>query len=179
MLRVLLVGCAVGLLWSGQRQGELPDDGFDDRFPVRAQRPTPDAGLPTEPPVRVVAPVVESGRSNPCDGVTPQEQLSCPLTGRVTAVERFSQGVRLQVRRGPPVEQLRNQLICQLSQAAVNPDAPPACTFLDSNLNVIVRAQGKGATAVELRPAPPDETKLGLLQERVETAFPDARKSKR
>jgi hypothetical protein len=181
MLRVLVVGCAVGLLWFGQpaRQGEWPDDGFDDRFPLRAEAPKPDAGLAREPPVRVIAPVVPGGRANPCDGVPPQDQLSCPLVGRVTAVERTSQGVRLVVRRGPPVGQLRNQLICQQSQAAVRPDEPPACSFLDPELTVIVRDQGNGTTAVELRQTPPDAAKVGLLQERVETAFPAARRSRR
>jgi hypothetical protein len=174
-----LVGCAMGLLWFGQRQGELPDDGFDDRFPLRAEAPKPDAGLATEPPVKVIAPVVPGARANPCDGVPPQDQLSCPLTGRVTAVERMSQGVRMIVRRGPPPGQLRNQLICQQSQAAVKRDEPPACSFLDPELTVTVRDQGNTTTAVELRPTRPDAAKVGLLQERVETAFPGARRQSR
>lgn len=179
MLRVLVVGCAMGLLWFGQRQGELPDDGFDDRFPLRAEAPKPDAGLPTQPAVKVITPVVPGARANPCDGVPPQDQLSCPLVGRVSAVERTSQGVRLVLRRGPPAGQLRNQLICQQSQAAVRPNEPPACSFLDPELTVVVREQGKAASTVELRPSDPDQAKVGLLQKRVEAAFPGARRPRR
>lgn len=179
MLRVLLVGCAMGLLWFGQRQGELPDDGFDDRFPLRAERPKPEAGLATEQRARVMAPVVPSGGVNPCDGIAPQDQLSCPLTGRVTAIEPITNGVRLLVRRGPPPNKLRDQLVCQLSLASVKPDTPAACSFLGPDVNVVVRSLEKAITAVEILPSPPDEARVGLLQERIEAAFPNARKQRR
>lgn len=178
MLRVVAIGCAAALLWLGQRQGELPEgDGFPARFPSELGRP--DGGSPPEQRVKVMTPLVEVGTASPCQGVAPEDQLSCPLTDKVVAIEPITQGVRLLVRRGPSANKLRDQLVCQVSLASAKPDTPPPCSFLGPDVNLVVRPRGKSTTAVEILPAAPDGANVGLLQERVETAFPQARRAPR
>jgi hypothetical protein len=179
MLRLMSVAFGAALLWGAQPPDEIPaEDGLSPRFPSRLGAPADEAPLHNPRP-KPPAPVATLGGDNPCDGVAPEAQLSCPLTGRVVAVEPITQGVRLVVRKGPPANQLRAQLICQMSQAAAEPDRPPACSFLDADMNLVVRVQNRTTTAVELLPSPPDEARLGMLQQRVESAFPGARKAKR
>ena len=120
--------------------------------------------------------MITTGEANPCDGVSPEAQMSCPLADKVVAIEPTSQGVRLLVRLGLPANQLRDELVCQVSQARVNSDTPPACGFIAPEMDVVVRPQGGGTTAVEIVTSPPDEAKASILQERVKTAFPRARK---
>lgn len=171
MVRLLMV---VVLLWAGQRQGQVPaEDGVSPRFVPEAARPDAAASAARTP----VAPPAAGADVAACSGVLPEQQLSCPLTGRVTAIEPVSQGVRLVVRRrGLSADQLRGQLVCQLSMAATRSELSPPCSFLAAGTNVVVRPRGKSALAVELLLTPGDEAAVGLLRERVETAFPKARR---
>ena len=146
-------------------------DGFSPRFPSEKEAEAAAQVTRVEEP-----PVIPSSKANPCDGVPPEAQMSCPLADNVVAIEPMSQGVRLLVRRGLPANQLRDELICQVSQARIRSDTPPACAFIGSDMNVVVRSQGKATTAVEIVTSPPDEAKASILQERVKTAFPRARK---
>jgi hypothetical protein len=172
MGRVAVV-CAVAL-WLGQRQGQTPqDDGFSPRFPRESARP--DAGAPPPTALPPVPPPVGAGAAA-CTGVPPQQQLSCPLSGRVTAIEPISQGARLVVRRGRlSADGLRAQLLCQLSLAGARAELTPACSFLAPGMDVIVRTRGRSALAVELL-APGDDAAAGILRQRLQTAFPRARR---
>lgn len=173
MLRLAMV-CLIGVLSSGEPP--YPDDvpvtdGFSPRFP--SEKDWAEAG---PPPRRVEEPtlVIPSDKANPCEGVSPQAQMSCPLTDKVVAIEPMSQGVRLLVRPALPANQLRDELICQVSQARTRSETPPACMFIDTDMNVVMRPQGKATTTVEIVTSPPDEAKASVLQERVKTAFPRA-----
>jgi hypothetical protein len=174
MLRVAMA-CVIGVLWGGEPPypDDIPvSDGFAPRFP--SEKNKAEAGAPV--PRAEEPPPVPTGEANPCDSVPPEAQMSCPLADKVVAIEPTSQGVRLLVLRGLPANQLRDELTCQVSQAQTRSDTPPACSFIGPDMNVVVRPQGKGTTAVEIVTSPPDEAKASILQERVETAFPRARK---
>jgi hypothetical protein len=177
MLRLAMV-CMMGMLWSGEPP--YPDDvpvtdGFLPRFPTVKEMNVEDAEMKRLE--KDHSPVAQTGKPNPCDSVTPEAQMSCPLTDKVVAVEPIPQGVRLLVHRGLPPDQMRDELICQLSLAEVKADTPPSCTFLGPDMVVAVRPQGKGTTAVEIVTDPPDAARASVLQTKAKTAFPKARKA--
>jgi hypothetical protein len=149
--------CVIGVLWNGEPP--YPDDvpvtdGFSPRFP--SEKDWNEAG----PPVRRVeepTPVIPTNKASPCDGVLPEAQMSCPLADKVVAIEPMAQGVRLLVRRELSASQLRDELVCQVSQARIASDSPPpACGFIGPDMNVVVRPAGKATTAVEIVTSPPD-----------------------
>ena len=180
MLRLAMVG-VIGMLWSGEPPS--PDDapvtdGFLPRFPSEKEMAEEDRQM-NKLEDKERGPVAPTDEANPCDNVAPEAQMSCPLSDKVVAIEPIPQGVRLLVHRGLPADQLREELTCQVSQARVRSVSSPACSFIGADMDVAVRPQGKGTTAVEILTSPPDQAKAGILQKRVETAYPRARKASR
>jgi hypothetical protein len=179
MLRLAMVA-VMGMLWSGEPP--YPDDvpvtdGFLPRFPTEKEMSEEDKQM-NRLEDKERGPVAPTDKANPCDTVAPEAQMSCPLSDKVVAIEPLPQGVRLLVHRGLPADQLREELTCQVSQARVRSDTP-SCAFIGPGMDVAVRPQGKGTTAVDIVTSPPDAAKAGILQKRVEIAYPRARKASR
>jgi hypothetical protein len=134
--------------------------------PPAAPPPAPGLEVCSEP----LAPTPDA-----CTDVPAGDRLSCPLDNGVAALEPVADGVRLLLERGiGPPDRLRAAFACQLSVAQLDPDAPPPCPFLTADTGVVV-CERRGRAIVDLF-VDPRIADPGVLRERLEVAFPNAKR---
>lgn len=159
---------------------QFPDESFTHRFPhkdeakavkaSRAARAKPSAANVTVQPM--TAPDRRAA-IDACNSLTATQRLSCPLTAGVKGVETIGQGMRLYLapRPGASADEVRSTLFCQSSQARLKPSTAQPCSFLDPNVDAIVKAQA-GTIVVDLLATGADDSAVSLFQGRVRAAVP-------